>query len=118
MQAFPVEVTLQMLSCFIQKYDLPEKSFPDANDLPVGDLAEELWVYSKSLELLSAPEDALYLAAETQEIQNKITEMLHFLKNELPPQTFEYVNNVCKAVFSGEKFDDNALNKFIEYFVA
>ena len=66
---YPVNVTVQMLGCFIEKYDLPEKSKPDINVLPVGDIAEELWVYSKSAELLTKSEDADYLSTELESVQ-------------------------------------------------
>lgn len=58
---YPMDVTQQMLSCFIKKYDLSKADDIDLDALPIGDIAEELWVYSKSAELLTEPEDDSYL---------------------------------------------------------
>lgn len=103
---YPVNVTAQMLDCFSEKYDLPEKKVTDVDELPIGYIAEELWIYSKSVELLTEPEDACYLAAQTQDIQLNITEMLCLLKNKLPVKDVDWLIEICDNVFSGEKFDD------------
>ena len=103
---YPVDVTAQMLDCFSEKYDLPEKKVTDVDELPIGDIAEELWIYSKSVELLTEPEDACYLAAQTQDIQPNIAEMLRLLKNKLPFKDVDWLIEICDNVFSGEKFDD------------
>lgn len=96
MPPYPVDVTAQMLDCFIEKYDLPEKNSTDVDQLPIGDVAEELWIYSKSVELLTEPEDACYLAAETQGIQTNIAGMLRLLKNKLPSKDVDWFGLVCR----------------------
>ena len=117
MPPYPVDVTAQMLDCFIEKYDLPEKKSTDVDQLPIGDVAEELWIYSKSVELLTEPEDACYLAAETQGIQTNIAGMLRLLKNKLPSKDVDWLIEICNGVFSGKKFDDIIFNNVIEYFI-
>ena len=114
---YPVNVTAQMLDCFSEKYDLPEKKVTDIDELPIGYIAEELWIYSKSVELLTEPEDACYLAAQTQDIQLNITEMLCLLKNKLPVKDVDWLIEICDNVFSGEKFDDIMFNNVIEHFI-
>ena len=114
---YPVNVTAQMLDCFSEKYDLPEKKVTDVDELPIGYIAEELWIYSKSVELLTEPEDACYLAAQTQDIQLNITEMLCLLKNKLPVKDVDWLIEICDNVFSGEKFDDIMFNNVIEHFI-
>lgn len=114
---YPVNVTAQMLDCFSEKYDLPEKKVTDVDELPIGYIAEELWIYSKSVELLTEPEDACYLAAQTQDIQLNITEMLCLLKNKLPFKDVDWLIEICDNVFSGEKFDDIMFNNVIEHFI-
>lgn len=114
---YPVDVTAQMLSCFIGKYDLPVKCKSDIKELPISDIAEELWVYSKSSELLTKPEDAVYLLAELQEIKTNIEGMLHLLRDKLPLEDIESMSDVCKKVFEGKRFDDALFNEFIETFV-
>ena len=114
---YPVNVTVQMLECFITKYNISKKSSIDAEELPFGEIAEELWIYSKSVELLTEPEDACYLAVETQCIQKNISEMLCILKDKLPQKDVDWLIEICKSVFSGEKFDDILFNKVIEHFI-
>lgn len=114
---YPVEVTAQMLGCFSEKYDMPEKNPSDAAALPVEDLAEELWIYSKSVELLSESEDANYLAAITCDIRTNVTEMLRELKNALLKEDFDWLANYCKDTFSGKRFDDALFNNVINRFV-
>mgnify|MGYP001032402729 FL=1 len=114
---YPVDVTAQMLDCFSEKYDLPEKKVTDVDELPIGYIAEELWIYSKSVELLTEPEDACYLAAQTQDIQPNIAEMLRLLKNKLPFKDVDWLIEICDNVFSGEKFDDIMFNNVIEHFI-
>lgn len=114
---YPVNVTAQMLDCFSEKYDLPEKKVTDVDELPIGYIAEELWIYSKSVELLTEPEDACYLAVQTQDIQLNITEMLCLLKNKLPVKDVDWLIEICDNVFSGEKFDDIMFNNVIEHFI-
>ena len=114
---YPVDVTAQMLDCFSEKYDLPEKKVTDVDEFPIGDIAEELWIYSKSVELLTEPEDACYLADQTQDIQPNIAEMLRLLKNKLPFKDVDWLIEICDNVFSGEKFDDIMFNNVIEHFI-
>jgi hypothetical protein len=114
---YPMDVTAQMLDCFSEKYDLPEKKVTDVDEFPIGDIAEELWIYSKSVELLTEPEDACYLADQTQDIQPNIAEMLRLLKNKLPFKDVDWLIEICDNVFSGEKFDDIMFNNVIEHFI-
>mgnify|MGYP007129173854 CR=1 FL=1 len=86
MPPYPVNVTAQMLDCFSEKYDLPEKKVTDVDELPIGYIAEELWIYSKSVELLTEPEDACYLAAQTQDIQLNIYGNALFIEEQASGQ--------------------------------
>lgn len=113
---YPVDVTRQMLSCFIKKYDLPESDDIDLDALPIGDIAEELWVYSKSVELLTEPEDDSYLVSEIQGIRTNIDGMLCLLKDKLLPNNFDWLVNICNDVFLGKGFDDALFNDTIEHF--
>lgn len=114
---YPVDVTAQMLDCFSEKYDLPKKIITDVAELHIGDIAEELWIYSKSVELLTEPEDVCYLVDQTQGIQTNIEEMLRLLKDKLPVKDVDWLIEICNSVFSGEKFDDIIFNNVIEYFI-
>lgn len=107
-----------MLDCFIGNYNLLEKS-PSAPDLSsIGDIAENLWIYSKSVELLSTPEDADYLASETQRLRTNITEMLQLSRDQLSKKDFDWLVDICNQVFSGKEFDDKLFNDIIEHFTS
>lgn len=93
------------------------RAVTDAETLPIGDLAEELWVYSKFVELLTDAEDTTYLVTETQNIHANITSILCTLKDKLESKDFEWLNNICNDVFSGKRFDDALFNDVIEYFM-
>lgn len=114
---YPVDVSLQMLGCFKEKYDFLPKDITDAETLPIGDLAEELWTYSKSVEMLTDAEDMTYLATETQNIQANITSILRILRDRLEPKDFEWLKNICDDVFLGKIFDDILFNDVIEHFM-
>ena len=114
---YPVNVTLQMLGCFKEKYDFLSRHVTDSETLPIGDLAEELWAYSKSVELLTDAEDMTYLVTETQNIQANVTSILYTLRDKLGPKDFEWLNNICNDVFSGKRFDDVLFNDVIEHFM-
>ena len=113
----PVNVTAQMLDCFARKYVLLERSNVEAEEPSIVDIAEELWIYSKSVELLTEPEDAGYLAAEIQGIQTNIAGILRILQGKLPSKKVDWLTGICNSVFSGEKFDDIMFNSVIAQFV-
>ena len=50
---------------------MPENSLTNIHTNSIVSLAEELWIYSKSVELLSEPEDVDYLATEIQGVRTK-----------------------------------------------
>lgn len=114
---YPVGVTAQMLDCFARKYVLLERSTVEAEEPSIGDIAEELWIYSKSVELLTEPEDAGYLAAETQGLQTNIAEILRLLQGKLPSKDVDWLTEICNGVFSGKNFDDIMFNSVIAHFV-
>lgn len=114
---YPVDVTSQMLTCFKKKYEFYENNSADFDALPIGDIAEELWAYSKSVELLTEPEDACYLAAETQDIQSYIAGMFNLLKDKLPSGDVDWLKEICNGAFSGKKFDNDLFNDVIEHFI-
>ena len=114
---YPVDVTAQMINCFARKYVLPEKTGVEAEEPSIVDIAEELWIYSKLVELLTEPEDAGYLASETQDIQTNIAEILRLLEDKLPSKDVDWLTEICNGVFSGENFGDVRFNNVIAHFI-
>lgn len=96
---------------------MTERGAIEAEEPSIGDIAEELWIYSKSVELLTEPEDDGYLAAETQGLQTNISEMLRLLQDKLPSKDVNWLTEICNGVFSGKNFDDTMFNNVIAHFV-
>lgn len=101
---------------FTEKKYLLEKNAV-AGELPIGDIAEELWIYSKSLELLTEPEDADYLAIEIKNIQDSINQIFMSLKDKICSEDIDWLAGICRDVFSGKKFDDSMFNNVIQHFI-
>ena len=110
----PVDVTAQMLDCFTEKYNLPVKESYDT--LPIGDIIQELWVYSKSRELLTDPDDNDYRVRELQDVQNNIEQMFHSLEGKIPSEDTKQLSEAAINVFDGGIFNDESFNKFVEQF--
>lgn len=112
---YPVNVTQQMLDCFVEEYSLPIKG--NDNSTPIGDIAEELWVYSKSRELLCDPEDANYLAKELKTVRSNIEKMLASLENTIPSEDINQLSGICRGVFDGDVFNDESFNNLVEHYI-
>ena len=107
-------VTEQMLRCFPQKYELSVKRDPAPEAPQIGDAAEELWVYSKLNELLTDPEDAEYLSMSLDRVRANISAIIKTLEGSLPKEHMHRLLDECNAVFSGQLFDDDAFNRFVD----
>ena len=115
--AYPIDVTQQMLECFHEKFDLPINNYTNGNIASILDLLEELWSYSKSVELLTDMEDKEYLTSLTQNIHSNITNLQYELNEKLEPKDYKWLRSICDDVFSGKTFDDEAINYVIDYFI-
>ena len=111
---YPVEVTEQMLNCFNEKYDIALISKSNTNTSFIGNLAEELWDFSKLTELLTAPEDSNYLKESLKEIENNVLKILKSLEDDLSFEEMNYISDLCHNVFAGHVFDNVSFNKLIE----
>lgn len=114
---YPVDVTVQMLNCFHEKYVLPTKNENDTDSLPIADIAEELWRYSTLVDLLTEPEDAEYLSEELHNIKTNIEGMIRMLDNKLSQKDIDWLTDMSNKVFRGKRFDDILFNEIIETFV-
>ncbi|MDR3165585.1 MAG: hypothetical protein LBU13_08405, partial [Synergistaceae bacterium] len=113
---YPVNITSQMLNCFQKKYSLLYKDKSNVDALPVGDIAEELWVYSTLVTLLTAPEDADYLEASLNEVRTGILDMRNSLEKRMSDDAFRELSNLCDVVLGGQTFDNREFNLFVEKF--
>jgi len=112
--AYLVDVSLQILDCFNDTYSLADEIMNDANSRVVGDVLEELWIYSKLKELLVESEDKVYYLREAEQSKEKIKRALDIIKADHEIAIYEMISNACEKVFSGTKFDDALYNKYLE----
>jgi hypothetical protein len=113
MMPFPIEVTTDIMKCFDNDMEL----LPQKNNLyihNIGDMAEELWVYSKIRELLSDENDNNYCFAELKKVKDKIAIMQKEVNDYLDTEIANQMNELCTAVYSGDVFDDSQFNTFIQ----
>lgn len=110
---FPVEVTLDMLECFEDEFVLQEQS-PNKEWLGrIGDIGEELWVYSKIRELLVDEADRQYLTDSLKTVKTKIEKMLGLLRTSIDDEIKAIIRDLCNEVYKGEVFDDEKYNELI-----
>ncbi len=111
---FPVEVTSDMLECFEGEFMLQEQS-PNKEWLGrIGDIGEELWVYSKTRELLPDESDRQYLNDSLAALRVKIDNMLGLLGALPDGETESLITDLCSEVYSGKVFDDEKYNELID----
>ena len=116
---YPVDVKEQMLECFDIKYELDIIDAVGSNSIDIVDIAQELWIYSISKDLLTGEEDIEYLDSIIQDVKTNIKRNFDLLKTNFSPksESIELLEYVCKAVFDGNKFDNELFNKLIEWFI-
>lgn len=103
-----------MLECFEGEFMLQEQS-PNKEWLGrIGDIGEELWVYSKTRELLIDESDRQYLDDSLETVRMKINSMLGLLGASPDSETESLIRDLCSEVYSGEVFDDEKYNELIE----
>lgn len=110
---FPIEVTSTMLECFEGQYVLQQQETKQHWLGCIGDIGEELWVYSKNRELLVDESDHQYLSDSLTKVRMKIENMLGSLGTELDSETESLIRDLCSEVFMGGMFDDGKYNELI-----
>ena len=75
---------------------------------------EELWVYSKTREILGDESDRQYLSESLATVKTKIEKMLGLLGTSVDSKTESLIRDLCSEVYSGEVFDDEKYNELID----
>lgn len=107
---FPIEVTLKMVNCFENEYDVEKPAITGYEN--VDRVGEFLWALSKSRQLLSDDLDAMYFSSIEKEYKDEILKILDEIKGKIENEHFTEISNICKAVFEGKQFLDVELNAF------
>lgn len=110
---YPIEVTSKMLTCFGSNVKLQSKENMNPYSRYIGDIGQELWIYSKNRELLSSDEDSEYLTYMLSEVREKISTMLNEVKVHLSSEVYSDLSTLCDLTYKGEVFDNMKLNTFI-----
>lgn len=109
---YPVDVTENMLECFDTEFKIQSEEI-NPNYRYIGDVAEELWIYSKNRELLHANEDRLYRDYMFSLLKENIDTMLHKIKEKINVEIYEELNSLCSSVYDGADFENEQLNDFM-----
>ena len=110
---YPIEVKLKMLACFGRNIKLQSKENMNPYSRYIGDIGQELWIYSKNRELLWADEDREYLTSMLTEVKEKITSKLSEVKMHLSSEIYSDLRVLCDLTYKGEVFDDMKLNSLV-----
>ena len=110
---YPIDVTENMLECFSGDWKIKRQT-----DNPyvhyLGDIAEELWVYSKLRELLCTEEDREYCRGELKKVAEKIAIMKKEIHLHLDEEVANQIDEMCNHVYEGNCFDNISLNEFVQ----
>ena len=112
-QSFPEKTTIQMLECFDKKFEIEVVDSSNENKLDISFLAQRLWQYSKVMRILVDEEDKDYLTHNLMILRKDITKILLEIKNDIPFENIDSLQNICNKVFAGEEFNDYSFNKMI-----
>lgn len=110
---YPIEVTSKMLACFGSDVKLQSKENMNPYSRYIGDIGQELWIYSKNRELLLSDEDSEYLTYMLTEVKEKISVMLNEVKMHLSSEIYSDLSVLCDLTYQGEVFDDMKLNTLV-----
>lgn len=110
---YPIEVTSKMLTCFGSNVKLQSKENMNPYSRYIGDIGQELWIYSKNHKLLPSDEDSEYLTYMLSDVREKISTMLNEVKVHLPSEIYSDLSTLCDLTYKGEAFDNMKLNTFV-----
>ena len=110
---YPIDVTENMLECFSGDWKI-KRQMDNPYVHYLGDIAEELWVYSKLRELLCTEEDREYCRCELKKVAEKIAIMKKEIHLHLDEEIANQIDEMCNHVYEGNCFDNIRLNEFVQ----
>lgn len=111
---YPVDVTNEMIDCFEQNNSLHLNIIDDSTFISIGDIVEELWIYSTIIDISKENLDTAYYLDEAKRTKQKIEEMLKLLELHCDNEEYTWIVDVCNGVFKGERFDDVRFNSVMD----
>ena len=113
---YPVDTTETMLECFDHIYRILPPAHTNPHATMVGDIAEELWIYSKLNTFLLGDDDIEYYKEQQRNIWDRIKKHQEHLVHVLTHEKSIALDSIIKGVHKGEPFDNPELNNFVTDF--
>lgn len=113
---YPVDTTETMLECFDHTYRISPPAHTNPQATRVGDIAEELWIYSKLNAFLLENDDKEYYKDQQMIIWNSIKKHQEHLVNVLTHEKSMALDSIIESVHKGEPFENPELNNFVTDF--
>ena len=113
---YPVDATETMLECFDHIYRILPLPQTDPQATTVGDIAEDLWIYSKLNTFLLENDDKEYYKDQQMIIWDSIKKHQKQLLNVLTHEKSAALDSIIEGVHNGEPFDNPELNNFVTDF--
>ncbi len=111
---YPVDVTCKMVDCFDSNNSFYVNRIDDAMPLSVGDIVEELWIYSKIIDISKENLDVEYYRDEAKRTKERIECILKSVETQVDKKDYNWIVDMCNSVFEGAQFDDVKFNSVME----
>lgn len=111
---YPIDVKMEMLDCFSSDVKMQLQDSVNQNNRCIGDIAEELWMYSKNCELLCDEGDNSYRTNILEKVQARIDTILQDIKTHFSTEIYDEMVALCSSVYGGKVFDNDQINNFIQ----
>lgn len=113
---YPVDATETMLECFDHIYRILPLTQTDPQATTVGDIAEELWIYSKLNAFLLESDDKEYYKDQQMIIWDSIKKHQEQVTTVLTCEKNMELEEIIKDAFNGKHFGNHELNEFLAHF--
>ena len=113
---YPVETTETILECFDHTYRLSPPDHTEPQATRIGDIAEELWHYSKLNVLHQENDDNDYYKEQQLSIWNSIQKHQVQVATVLSCDKYMELVEIVKDVYNGKHFGNHELNEFLVHF--
>ncbi len=105
-----IEISSQMLGCFDNQFEVHNPIFTGYEG--VDNIAELLWAYSKSREILTKEIESEYWNKTEHNYRKEVLKILESIIQKIPKNDYDRISNQCHDVFDGNLFDDVSFNSF------
>ncbi len=108
---FPERITDKVLECFDIEFQVKKLETTGYENLDT--IAELLWSYSKTREILIDKNDLNYREKLLFSYKTKIFSKLVLYKSRISKESYYEIYNICESLINGSNFSDYEYNMFI-----